>query len=584
MGGDGKSNPLHSIAQHGDIKILQQALKTCRDPNVQDTHGMTPLHYASWYGHPQCVQALIQAGANVNAFDHDGATAMHAAAFNGQLVCLLLLVEAGANATVSDNDNMTPKDQAANENQADVVAYLRHIEEQQKATEHLRRSELAFLEAKERLRVATSNSNKATKEAKKKIILMEKERKKTLKRMKKGGKGKKSTTPEPQQDRAPSFSQVAGSPSMQSLDALKKKPSDPTLPRRSSSSANNNPVVSVDQASVHSFSSSSGGTSKGNRLHVRHSSDTRSRLSDRSDSSGGGRDPLPKRSVSFSEDSPRTMRARDIKRAASVTGSPLTSPKHSKGTNKRSREKGSRGELREHRDEDVRERDTEHHHQSYHRDRKESESSATGTNRRKKDKKKDKHKEKHKTKHRSSRDRDGSSADDNSEDEEDLTTMSLRRPSSLSRGETDVDGDIYVNDQRVGESNYTNDPHVYQNSEHTYENGGHEQERQYENTPNQEANQEEEEADDHPYYDDLKPEGVDADLATEMMLAQLEADRDEIESLELFLQSLDLRDFLRVFEQAQYDLEKLRRCSAQDLMSLGLPTGVRKKIMAALRP
>ncbi|EGD78145.1 hypothetical protein PTSG_09021 [Salpingoeca rosetta] len=69
---------------------------------------------------------------------------------------------------------------------------------------------------------------------------------------------------------------------------------------------------------------------------------------------------------------------------------------------------------------------------------------------------------------------------------------------------------------------------------------------------------------------------------TGMLLAQLGADKDDGEALRLFLATLDMQEFARVFEDEGMSLEDLQQCSAADLKKLGLPSGVRKKLTAAL--
>eukprot|EP00041_Stephanoeca_diplocostata_P035124 m.1227327 g.1227327 ORF g.1227327 m.1227327 type:complete len:335 (-) comp24642_c0_seq25:1877-2881(-) len=174
------SDKIHVLARDGDARLLQQALKKAQ-PDVQDDDGMTPLHYAAWYGHPACCHALLAANASVDKFDHDGAAPLHAAAYNNQLACVVLLVEAGANVLLSDNDNQTPKDTAVQENHADVVTYLRVIEEDQRREANMERCQKLLAEATEHCRVFKPELQKVIKEAKKKVVAIEKEEKRVRK-------------------------------------------------------------------------------------------------------------------------------------------------------------------------------------------------------------------------------------------------------------------------------------------------------------------------------------------------------------------------------------------------------------------
>lgn len=191
---DKQRHVLHTLAQDGDVKLLQQALKS-NSPNQSDADGMLPLHYASWYGHPLCCQALLAANAEVDAFDHDGASPLHAASYNGQMACVVLLVESGASALVSDNENQTPKDAATAEKHIDVVNFLRVVEEDQRRQSTLARNKQLFIEAEAHATAYKVEVLRATKEAKKKVGLLEKDAKRirketisALKRNKKAGR------------------------------------------------------------------------------------------------------------------------------------------------------------------------------------------------------------------------------------------------------------------------------------------------------------------------------------------------------------------------------------------------------------
>ena len=73
-------------------------------------------------------------------------------------------------------------------------------------------------------------------------------------------------------------------------------------------------------------------------------------------------------------------------------------------------------------------------------------------------------------------------------------------------------------------------------------------------------------------------------LATDMLIAQLEADLDDTGTLEEFMTSLDLREYAKVLDSERLTLADLRASSAADLKSIGIPAGARKKIIAALHP
>lgn len=65
----------------------------------------------------------------------------------------------------------------------------------------------------------------------------------------------------------------------------------------------------------------------------------------------------------------------------------------------------------------------------------------------------------------------------------------------------------------------------------------------------------------------------------------MEEEDDELQPssapLEVFLASQGLNDFLSIFNREQMDLEALLLCSEQDLISIHIPLGPRKKLMDA---
>ena len=73
---------VHSKAQAGDLKGLQEAIKQKKDLlHAKDKNGWQPLHEASRGGHVDVVKWLVESGADPNATTSNGGTALYWAKF-----------------------------------------------------------------------------------------------------------------------------------------------------------------------------------------------------------------------------------------------------------------------------------------------------------------------------------------------------------------------------------------------------------------------------------------------------------------------------------------------------------------------
>ncbi|KAJ9584058.1 hypothetical protein L9F63_021595 [Diploptera punctata] len=120
---------LHSLAAEGNARLLELAITTCRDADLEatDRHGQTPLNLAARHGHGDVVAVLLAAGATPDHADCDGWTALRAAAWGGHTQVVESLLEHGAAVDCADSDQRTALRAAAWGGHEDIVlALLRH--------------------------------------------------------------------------------------------------------------------------------------------------------------------------------------------------------------------------------------------------------------------------------------------------------------------------------------------------------------------------------------------------------------------------------------------------------------------------
>lgn len=82
---------LHSVAQTGNIGIMQRLLDKGANPNVKNKEGGTPLMWAAVFGHQDAARLLLSRGADASLKDNDGVTAAEWAARNKHDDVVLLL-------------------------------------------------------------------------------------------------------------------------------------------------------------------------------------------------------------------------------------------------------------------------------------------------------------------------------------------------------------------------------------------------------------------------------------------------------------------------------------------------------------
>ncbi|KAK3913362.1 Ankyrin repeat domain-containing protein 50 [Frankliniella fusca] len=117
---------LHALAAEGDARLLELALSSCPEADLErtDRHGQTPLNLAARHGHADVVEVLLVGGAQVDHADRDGWTALRAAAWGGHRQVVDLLLEAGAAVDYADTDQRTALRAAAWGGHEEIVLAL----------------------------------------------------------------------------------------------------------------------------------------------------------------------------------------------------------------------------------------------------------------------------------------------------------------------------------------------------------------------------------------------------------------------------------------------------------------------------
>merc|ERR1712062_189949 len=99
--GKGKcvQNPVHQVAENGDVKLMEFILKTSFDLNTKDDAGCgnTAWHYACFYGQTETAKLIIKNSKefdiDLNAKDDYGSTAWHSACCNGKTETAQLIIQ-----------------------------------------------------------------------------------------------------------------------------------------------------------------------------------------------------------------------------------------------------------------------------------------------------------------------------------------------------------------------------------------------------------------------------------------------------------------------------------------------------------
>jgi ankyrin repeat protein len=109
-----------------DVEQLRKLIHEGADIQTRDKTGYSYLHLAAGVGNPEMIEILIQAGLPVDLqLGTKQSTPAHSAVRWGKLSSLQTLVKNGANLKIRDASGKTPADIALEENQTDILDYLR---------------------------------------------------------------------------------------------------------------------------------------------------------------------------------------------------------------------------------------------------------------------------------------------------------------------------------------------------------------------------------------------------------------------------------------------------------------------------
>jgi hypothetical protein len=132
--GHSRRTPLHGVAAHGDLEMVQVLLEYKADVNARSAGGETLLHFASynWIGHSpddgsslaKVARLLLEHGADANAPDDYGSTALHLAARRGKVEVARVLLEHGVDVGAETEGGKTAFQLAREGRNAEVMKLL----------------------------------------------------------------------------------------------------------------------------------------------------------------------------------------------------------------------------------------------------------------------------------------------------------------------------------------------------------------------------------------------------------------------------------------------------------------------------
>ena len=118
------NSPLHSVACHGVIVMVQVLLDCGVDVNIRNDLGHTPLYYALPHINAGAARLLLDRGADPNLGTKTGNTPLHEASKYGRVEIARLLIEHGASVEVKDSDGETALEIASKMRHDEMIKLL----------------------------------------------------------------------------------------------------------------------------------------------------------------------------------------------------------------------------------------------------------------------------------------------------------------------------------------------------------------------------------------------------------------------------------------------------------------------------
>ena len=118
-------NALYAAAEHGRLNRVAFLLALGKNPDRQDSYGITPLQIAAWNNHCKIVAKLAKfRGSDLNLSDRLGHTALFKSVWKGCEVCVRCLLREGARVECQDHSANTPLMLACELGFSDIVSLL----------------------------------------------------------------------------------------------------------------------------------------------------------------------------------------------------------------------------------------------------------------------------------------------------------------------------------------------------------------------------------------------------------------------------------------------------------------------------
>ena len=76
---------LDAAVEHGDIGVIQEAVRQGTDVNTADNYGNTAVYITAHKGHVDAIRTFAELGADVNTPDISGWTLVYVAALEGHV-------------------------------------------------------------------------------------------------------------------------------------------------------------------------------------------------------------------------------------------------------------------------------------------------------------------------------------------------------------------------------------------------------------------------------------------------------------------------------------------------------------------